>query len=40
MQVVFDAYSRGRAGVETGEAAVFEGDVVVEADEFHEHVTD
>lgn len=35
LQVVGDGDAGRGAGVEAGEAAVFERDVVVEADEFH-----
>ncbi len=40
LQVVGDADARWGARVETRESAVFEGNVVIEADEFHQHVGD
>lgn len=40
LQVVGDGDAGGRARVEAREPAVFERDVVVEAHEFHQHVSD
>lgn len=40
LEVVFYGDAGGSTGMEAGEAAVFEGDIVVEADEFGEHVAD
>lgn len=37
LEVVLNRYAGRGSGVEAGEMAVLEWDVVVEADEFHEH---
>ncbi len=38
LEVIFNGYAWWSAGMEAGETAVFEGDGVVEADEFGEHI--
>ena len=40
LEIVFDADARRGAGVESGQAAVFQRDFVVESDELEEHVAD